>query len=461
MKKLFRNVGAAALMALCALPAMAQLSSDGFYRFRNAQYTSDYISIANDLFNYTTCISTAGGGLGQFALWDPSGARARALECAGKYLATDIHMIEDAECIYPADVIYAFKASTNPYDNGYNLIGQGTSLLTLTTGTYPGSTYVEFSELYINIVKESGSGENSLYSASIELKSSNYSAANLGVRYFVDDNGTFAINTSKTATNAKWYVEPVAHFNVKPEVEYLGKYYTTIKVPFDFQLSENVLNAYSIAGISDDGVLAYEVVASTGGTVPAGMPVVLECSSPNAADCQLIPLTVPRFTDPDLNATSNAPRADNGPTFSDNMLAGTYYCNTDGTITFTTKSGTDTFNANNRELSTGKYVIGITESGKLGFVPAAPLMDVMPANKAWLTIAGEFPWEAAPVHSTGDVNHDGKTSIKDVTALVNYLLSKTGEICTICADVNGDEDITIKDVTMLINLILTNGGSEE
>ena len=430
MKKLFRNIGAAALMALCALPAMAQLSSDGFYRFRNAQYTSDYISIANDLFNYTTCISTAGGGLGQFALWDPSGARARALECAGKYLATDIHMIEDAECIYPADVIYAFKASTNPYDNGYNLIGQGTSLLTLTTGTYPGSTYVEFSELYINIVKESGTDENTLYSASIELKSSNYSAANLGVRYFVDDNGTFAINTSKTATNAKWYVEPVAHFNVKPEVEYLGKYYTTIKVPFDFQLSENVLNAYSISGISDDGVLAYEVVASTGGTVPAGMPVVLECSSPNAADCQLIPLTEPRFTDPDLNATSDAPRADNGPTFSDNMLAGTYYCNTDGTITFTS-------------------------------VPAAPLMDVMPANKAWLTIAGEFPWEAAPVHSTGDVNHDGKTSIKDVTALVNYLLSKTGEICTICADVNGDEDITIKDVTMLINLILTNGGSEE
>lgn len=460
MKKIIRNVSAVALMALFALPAMAQLSGDGFYRFRNAQYTTDYISIANDLFNYTTCISTAGGGLSQFALWDPSGARARALECAGKYLATDIHMINDAECIYPADVIYAFKASTNPYDNGYNLIGQGTSLLTLTTGTYPGSTYVEFSELYINIVKESGSDENTLYSASIELKSSNYSAANLGVRYFVDDNGTFAINTSKTATNAKWYVEPVAHFNVKPEVEYLGKYYTTIKVPFDFQLSENVLNAYSIAGISDDGVLAYEVVATTGGTVPAGMPVVLECSSPNAADCQLIPLTEPRFTDPDLNATSNAPRADNGPTFSDNMLAGTYYCNTDGTITFTKKSGTGTFNANNRELSTGKYVIGITESGKLGFVPAADKFDVMPANKAWLTSAGEFPWVPEDPHTKGDVNHDGTINIADVTQLIGYALGSDNGSCPICSDLVEDGEIMISDVTALISIVLHQNPSE-
>ena len=63
----------------------AQLNGTGFYRFRNAQNTSDYISLANDKFNYTTCISTACGGLSE-AL--SSAGQARALECAGKFLQT-------------------------------------------------------------------------------------------------------------------------------------------------------------------------------------------------------------------------------------------------------------------------------------------------------------------------------------------------------------------------------------
>ena len=61
----------------------------------------------------------------------------------------------------------------------------------------------------------------------------------------------------------------------------------------------------------------------------------------------------------------------------------------------------------------------------------------------------------------GDVNHDGKLNISDVTALTNYLLSQdeTG-ICTICANVNGDGGVTIADVTALINMLLTNSASQ-
>ena len=189
MKKLFRNVGAAALMALFALPAMAQLGDDGFYRFRNAQYTSDYISIANDLFNYTTCISTAGGNLSGMMT---SAGQTRALECAGKFLETDIHMIDDPDCIFPASVIYAKKNTGNQY----NLIGQGTSLLTLTTGSYAGTLTIRFNQRYITIQSVSGSGANTLYIASIELKSANYSSyGNLGTRYFVEnEDGKFVID---------------------------------------------------------------------------------------------------------------------------------------------------------------------------------------------------------------------------------------------------------------------------
>ena len=58
----------------------------------------------------------------------------------------------------------------------------------------------------------------------------------------------------------------------------------------------------------------------------------------------------------------------------------------------------------------------------------------------------------------GDVNHDGSVTIKDVTALIDYLLGN-GEVCMICADVNGSSDVTIADVTALIDMLLGNSAN--
>ena len=60
-------------------------------------------------------------------------------------------------------------------------------------------------------------------------------------------------------------------------------------------------------------------------------------------------------------------------------------------------------------------------------------------------------------YESGDVNHDGVVSIKDVTALIDYLLGSSSTICTICADMNGDNNVTIKDVTNLIDKLLGSG----
>ena len=61
-------------------------------------------------------------------------------------------------------------------------------------------------------------------------------------------------------------------------------------------------------------------------------------------------------------------------------------------------------------------------------------------------------------YEPGDVNHDNKVSIADVTALINYLLSgATDNACTICSNVNGDDKVSIADVTALINLLLSRG----
>lgn len=460
MKKLSTFV----LFLLASLSSQAQLGNDGFYRFRNADREGEFISLTNDLFNYHIVGSNAGGGL--TALMSSAG-QDRAMECAGKYLGTDIHMVEDAECINPASVIYAFKKNDNPSNFDYNLIGQGTSLLTLTTGTYAGSIQLKFTDRYITIKSISGSGINTLYTAQIELAASNNSMANLGVRYFVDNNGTFAINESNTAKNAKWYIEPVSHFNVSPEVEFGGKYYTTLYVPYAFKLSGQVEKAYAVSAIADDGVVEIgNAIATTGGTVPAGTPVILECASGAVADCQLIPTGLPLYTAPDVSVTSGgAPRAIGIETSNysgTNILRGNYYCNTDGNITYTTKSGTSSFNANHYTAPTNpqKYVIGITASGKLGFVKATG--TAMPANKAWLEYTGTaelvLPFEEA-AFVLGDVNRDRKVTIADVTALVNIILGKATEGDSHnydfeAANVNGDDDITIADVTALVNMIL-------
>ena len=59
----------------------------------------------------------------------------------------------------------------------------------------------------------------------------------------------------------------------------------------------------------------------------------------------------------------------------------------------------------------------------------------------------------------GDVNGDGFVKIKDVTVLINYLLSHDDSLGIVFAnaDINGDGRLTIKDVTLLINLLLSGG----
>ena len=71
-----------------------------------------------------------------------------------------------------------------------------------------------------------------------------------------------------------------------------------------------------------------------------------------------------------------------------------------------------------------------------------------------IEICYESTW--TPEFTPGDVNDDGEITIKDVTVLINYLLTDdpTG-VNLMAADISGDDAITIKDVTELINYLLT------
>ena len=74
------------------------------------------------------------------------------------------------------------------------------------------------------------------------------------------------------------------------------------------------------------------------------------------------------------------------------------------------------------------------------------------SNMETVTLVDNGP--APHEYEKGDVDHDGNIGIADVTAIIDYLLDSSNEICLICADVDGDGVIGIADVTALIDYLL-------
>ena len=488
MKKIYTIV----LLLSIVLSTHAQLNGSGYYRVRNAQNTGNYISMANDKFSYQFLFGGSadshfgsaqqiGGGLTNLSD-NTTTVKNLIFKGAEIFLKNDIHLVEDADCIDPSSILYLQNSSGSLY----NIIGQGTSLLTLTTGSYKASVELIFNDIYATIKREGGSGANAKYSVSVNIAASDVenisynslkfalgkslfmSQAKLGSYYFYDNNGTFSINSSNSADNAKWYIEPVTYFNVKADAEFNGKYYTTLYVPFAYTLGNNVINAYAIKSIGVDGKLEIEPIATNGGTVPVGTPVLLECGSNVATECKLLLTSaIPTFSSA-VNKVQYAPLAakpvDDGQS---NLLKGTYFQNEDPTFGYQyNRSGTSTdaqITLHNITTPTNpqKYVLGITESGKLGFVKATG--TAMPANKAWLeyTGTGELVLPFKEPTKPGDVNRDGEVDVNDITAMVNIILGKDDtEPYTYdheAAELDGNDGITVGDLTVLVNIILNQG----
>ena len=57
-------------------------------------------------------------------------------------------------------------------------------------------------------------------------------------------------------------------------------------------------------------------------------------------------------------------------------------------------------------------------------------------------------------YEQGDVDHDGRVSISDVTTVISYLLGNADSCCPICSDVDADGRVNIADVTTLISILL-------
>ncbi|MBR6947892.1 MAG: chitobiase/beta-hexosaminidase C-terminal domain-containing protein, partial [Muribaculaceae bacterium] len=136
------------------------------------------------------------------------------------------------------------------------------------------------------------------------------------------------------------------------------------------------------------------------------------------------------------------------PTFT--PAAGTYTGTQTVTIACETEGATISYKINDGEYQAYNGPIEVAESCT---ITAKATKDGWNASKE---AVAEYVIEIPVVHTIGDVNHDGKVNIKDVTVLIDYLLDNTTEVCTTCADVKSDGSINIGDVTSLIDMLLQN-----
>lgn len=96
-------------------------------------------------------------------------------------------------------------------------------------------------------------------------------------------------------------------------------------------------------------------------------------------------------------------------------------------------------------------VTGLTSGGTFYFYVEANYINggLAPSIVKEVTLLeNEHPFQL------GDVDHDGKVSIADVTELIEFLLGGDNGACLVCGDVETDGIISIADVTALIEYLL-------
>ena len=115
----------------------------------------------------------------------------------------------------------------------------------------------------------------------------------------------------------------------------------------------------------------------------------------------------------------------------------------------------ETGDADSRTITdiTEKYytVTGLTEAGTFNYRVRAYYVNG--THSAWSNIETVTLFDNGPVYEAGDVNHDGKVAVNDVTDLIDYLLGNLGS-APAEADVDGINGVNIVDVTALIDLLL-------
>lgn len=227
------------LAALFALPVLADIDGNGYYRVQNA-YTKRYAYLTDNKGSYDMSASTADVG-------------ALQLFANPQRVASD-----------PATVFFVELA---PQGNDYyDIHGQGTSIH-------------GFMNEYLSILPlrqpYDGQKAYSVYASKSGL-----------VKYLSDieknqkdEEGLASVDGSGDA--CKWYFHPIdgasdQYFGVAPTIEAEGKYYAPMFAGFPYSAHSEGLKFYTISEIDPRGAA---IINEIEGTVPASTPVIIECST--------------------------------------------------------------------------------------------------------------------------------------------------------------------------------------
>ena len=273
-----------------AFPLFAQFTGPGFYRIQNKGNAGRYISIANDRVSEETKQISLSSGYNQ------------KLEIEA--LAT------------------VLKAESNPATILY-ISGDVNSGLVLESQGQNSQDLINSSGKNLQLMYNNGFMYSKYDGMQVYLADDQWDEAD-GSKYY-DNCAKIITNNARTSANdwgkypeyVNWEFKKVDNVNEylgiypKEGVNVEGKYYTTLYTSFAYQLSDG-MKAYYIDQHIYDTNHVQEPIAElkeiTGGKVPGGTPVIIECNSNNASDNKVTPLK------------------ENVTKIQGNELAGRYFC---------------------------------------------------------------------------------------------------------------------------------------
>lgn len=298
---------------LVVLASFAQLNGDGYYRVKNVA-SGRYITVRDN--RGSVNIGTTSADMG----------------------AVELYRGFDLVASDPSSILYI----DNVGDGNYKFHAQGTD------------TY-EIIGYYLKL-KQNSDGSFKAYQG------------NSMMLMYLGDGETSSVVDSRLVTNAKgqyrdWYILPVKsssndnYFGVKPEVNAKGVYYASFYASFPFNVVSTGMKVFYISKVVD-GMAVYKELNN--GVVPAGLPVVVQCSSDS----------------PSANRLNIA--ANDASSITDNQLSGVYFCNRSTSHRNVTAYNSETMR-----------VLGTAPDGSLAYVKAN--LDYLPANRSYLKVPAGSP----------------------------------------------------------------------
>ncbi|MDE7346620.1 MAG: hypothetical protein K2N48_07770 [Muribaculaceae bacterium] len=302
--------------ALLSASAFAELPSDGYYRVQNA-YTKRYVYLMDNKGSINGTSTTVDVG---------------ALE-----LYKDLSELNTD----PSDIFYIQKAASGKYS--FDVYGQGTSVH-------------GFLNRYLEIIEDRKPYEG--------RTSYMLHGTDMGVSKYVgdlwknmDDNKGLA-SSECVGDDRKWYFDSVdastdQYFGIAPSQESNGKYFYPLYAGFPISAYSSGIKFYAVEEIDSRGAA---VINEIKGIVPAGVPVIVECSSPYATDNRL-----------------NVGPFGGGDNVKTNLLKGVYFDNNERD---------HHWNRTRFDKNTMR-VLGVKD-GRLAFVESD--IEYLPRNQAYLQL---------------------------------------------------------------------------